>query len=120
MGPDKKTVKFLEKHCINGRNVAIFITHAAPENSPGLVPMLDKFEQTARGANIIDVFDCQGKLAKTVKRIMSVMPNAQLRSWAKQDNSKGQPDKARLDRARAFSINVMKKFQGMTEVVSIP
>jgi flavodoxin len=40
---------------------------------------------------------------------MSVLPDARLRSWAKQDNSKGQPDKERLDRARAFSRNVMKR-----------
>lgn len=108
MGPDKKTKRLLEKHCVNGRNVVLFITHAAPEDSPDLPPMLDKFRQAASGANIIDMFDCQGELAKTIKRIMSMMPNAQLRMWAKQDNSQGQPDKTRLDRARAFSRNVMK------------
>ena len=109
MGPDKKTERLLEKHCINGRNVILFITHAAPEDSPDLPPMLDKFRQAARGANILGMFDCQGELDKMTKRIMSIMPDAKLRQWAKQDNSKGQPDKARLDRARAFSMNVMKK-----------
>ncbi len=110
MGPDKKTVKLLEKHCINGRNVALFITHASPEDGQDLPPWLDKFRQAARGANIVDMFDCQGELAKAVKLFMSIYPNAKFRIWAKQDNSKGQPDKARLDRARDFSKNVMERF----------
>jgi menaquinone-dependent protoporphyrinogen IX oxidase len=67
MGPDKKEVKLLEKHCINGRNVVLFITHAAPENNPDLPLMLDKFRQVACGANIVDMFDCQGELAKPSK-----------------------------------------------------
>ena len=109
MGPDKKTAKLLEQHCMKGRNIVLFITHAAPEDSPDLPPMLAKFWEAASGANIIDMFDCQGELAKTVKLIMSILPDAQLRLWAKTDNSKGQPDKARLDRARAFSRNVMQR-----------
>lgn len=109
MGPDKKTVELLEKHCINGRNVALFITHMAPEDAQELPTWLDKFRQAGSGASIVDVFDCQGQVAKPVKLFMLVAPDAKLRSWARQDNSKGQPDKARLDRARAFSRNVMKR-----------
>jgi len=40
---------------------------------------------------------------------MSVWPNAKFRMWAKKDNSHGQPDKTRIDRARAFSRDVMKR-----------
>ena len=109
MGPDKKIRKLIERHCINGRSVVLFITHAAPEDSPDLPPMLEKFKQAAQGANIIDVFDCQGELDKMTKRIMSIFPDARLRRWAREDNSQGQPDQARLDRARAFSRNVMDR-----------
>ena len=112
MGPDKKTEKLIQKHCINGRNVVLFITHAAPEDHPDLLPMLDKFRQAARGANIVDMFDCQGQLAKGVKMIMSIMPDAKLRRWAREDNSQGQPDEARLARARAFGREVMQKLHG--------
>jgi len=108
MGPDKKTVELLEKHCVNGRNVALFITHMAPEDAQELPTWLDKFRRAASGASIVDVFDCQGQVAKPIKLFMSIAPDSKLRSWAKQDNSKGQPDKARLDRARAFSRDVMK------------
>jgi len=108
-GPDKKTARILEKHCINGRNVVLFITHAAPEDSPDLPPALDKFRRAAGHANIVDIFDCQGQLDKTTKRIMSVLPDARLRQCAKMDNSQGQPDRTRLDRARAFTRCVMEK-----------
>ena len=109
MGPDKKTVKLLEKHCVNGRKVALFITHASPEDGEELRLWLDKFRQAARGADIVDMFDCQGELARSVKRIMSIWPDAKFRMWAKQDNSQGQPDKTRLDRARAFSRKVIER-----------
>jgi len=108
-GPDKKAARLLEKHCVDGRRVVLFITHAAPEDSDELPPMLDKFRQAARGANIVDMFDCQGQLDKSTKRIMSVLPSGKLRRWAKEDNSTGQPDKTRLDRARAFSRSVMQR-----------
>lgn len=108
MGPDKKEQELLKKHCVNGRNVALFITHMAPEDAPDLASWLDRFRQAASGANIVGVFDCQGQAAKSVKLFMSIAPDAKLRSWARQDNSKGQPDGARLDRARAFSRDVVK------------
>lgn len=110
MGPDKKTRKFLNKHCIEGRDVVLFITHAAPEDAPDLQPMLERFRKEASGANIIDMFDCQGELSKTVKRVMSIMPNADFRKWAKADNSFGQPDETRIERARVFARDVMEKY----------
>jgi flavorubredoxin len=118
MGPDKKTRKLLNKHCIEGRDVVLFITHAAPEDAPDLQPMLDKFRAEASGANILDMFDCQGELSKAVKRIMSIMPNADFRKWAKEDNSQGQPDEIRLERARTFAKNVMEKFQEVKVAVA--
>jgi menaquinone-dependent protoporphyrinogen IX oxidase len=119
MGPDKKEAKLLEKHCINGRNIVLFITHAAPEDSPDLPPMLDKFRQAAHRANIIDMFDCQGELDKTTRRIMSILPDARLRQWAKLDNSKGQPDRARLDHARAFCRNVMQRLHDIEQTSAV-
>jgi len=118
MGPDKKTKKLLNKHCVNGRDVVLFITHAAPEDAPDLAPMLDKFRQEAAKAHIVDIFDCQGELSKTVKRIMSIMPNADLRRWAKEDNSFGQPDETRLERARVFAREVIEKYQSVKVAVA--
>ena len=108
-GPDKKTTKLLKKHCINGKKIALFITHCAPEEAEELSSWLGKFRQDANRADIVDMFNCQGELSKTVKRFMSIYPNAQIRSWARKDNSKGQPDEIRLEKARTFAKNVMEK-----------
>lgn len=108
MGPDGKEKKLMEKYCTDGTNVVLFITHAAREDAPDLPPMLDKFKKAAGGANIVAFFDCQGELDKTTKRIMSVLPVANLRKWAKEDNSQGQPDAFRIEKARVFARDTMK------------
>ncbi len=108
MGPDKHAAQLLARHCVEGRPVALFITHASPEENPELQPMLARFRTAAQGADIVAMFDCQGELAQGVKRIMRIMPDPKLRRWAKEDNSQGQPDAARLARARAFAAEVMR------------
>ncbi len=107
---DKKTANLLEKHCVQGRNVVLFVTHGSREgNIPELQQWLTKFRQAASKANIVDMFDCQGQLSKVLKFAMSIHPNPKYRMWAKMDNSQGQPDKARLDSARSFSRQVMQR-----------
>lgn len=116
MGPDGKEKKMLGKYCTTGSNIVLFITHAAPENAPDLPPMLEKFRTAAGAANIVGMFDCQGALDKTTKRIMSVLPVANLRKWAKEDSSFGQPDASRIEKARVFARETMKavKVKGKT------
>jgi flavodoxin len=111
-GPDPKAVTILRKHCQSGRDVALFVTHAAPEDEGQLPGWLEGFRNAAAGANIVGMFNCQGQLAKGIKFIMSILPNRELRAMAKRDNSQGQPNAARLDRARAFARDVLAKKQG--------
>ncbi len=108
-GPDKKTADFIEKHCVDCRKVVLFVTHASPQDAEELPSMLGKFREAAGGANVIDMFDCQGQLAKALKMFMLIMPNAKYRRWARMDNSQGQPDEEQLARARAFTKDVMRK-----------
>lgn len=117
-GPDKKTAALLAKHCTGGRKVALFITHASPEGGEELQGWLDKFRQAACGANVVGLFDCQGQLALPIKLAMRVMPNAKYRLWAKMDNSHGQPDETRLERAREFARGVMAGLRE-TEAVAV-
>lgn len=108
-GPDKKTRATLEKLCKSGKKVALFVTHAAPEDEPEVVEYMAKFKKAAAGADIVGTFDCQGQLASGVKFIMKISPNKKLRSDAKRDNSKGQPDATRLEKARAFARDTMSR-----------
>ncbi len=106
-GPDKKTKALLERFCKDGSKVALFVTHGAPENEPDVPEWMVRFKQAAAGAELVGCFDCQGELAKGVKFIMKISPNKEMRSQAKRDNSKGQPDATRLERARSFARETM-------------
>ena len=108
-GPDPKTVRLLQQHCQPGRDVALFITHAAPEDEAQLPEWLAGFRTAAARANIVGIFDCQGQLSKGTKPIMSILPMRGLRQMAKRDNSQGQPDATRLARARAFARETVAK-----------
>ena len=108
-GPDKKAKAVLQKLCKDGRKVALFVTHAAPEDEPEVAEYMTKFSQAAAGAEVVGTFECQGQLASGVKLIMKISPNKKLRADAKRDNSKGQPDESRLERARAFARDTMSR-----------
>jgi len=110
-GPDKKTRQLLAKHCTEGRNVALFVTHASPEDAPEVPGSMGRFKEAAAGANVVGCFDCRGELAKGVKVIMRISPNKQLRTWAKIDDSMGQPDASRLEKARAFAKETVARFK---------
>lgn len=108
-GPDKKTKALLQNLCRGGSKVALFVTHAAPEDEPEVADIMAKFKQAAAGADLVGAFDCQGQLAKGVKFIMKISPNKKLRSDAKRDNSQGQPDQTRVERAREFARETMNR-----------
>jgi len=110
-GPDKKAKEFLEKRCLPGRNVVLFVTHGSPETNPDVAEWLDKYKQAAGRANIVGVFDCQGQLAGMAKFFMRLSRDKKLRDAAKKDNSKGQPDASRIERAREFGRETMAKFE---------
>lgn len=108
-GPDKKAVMRMRQHCVPGRKVALFITHAAPESEPELQGWLSKFRECASGAEIVGFFDCQGQMSKPVKMVLRLSRDKRLREWAKIDSSQGQPDASRIDKARAFAREVLAK-----------
>jgi flavodoxin len=106
---EPKVAAQLSGLCIPGKKVAIFATHAGQEeNNAHAQQWLAQLEQAASAATIVGTFNCQGQLAATIKFIMSIHPNAEYRRWAKMDSSHGQPDESRLEKARAFSRQVMK------------
>lgn len=119
-GPNPKAKSYLENNS-KGKHIALFITHAAPEDAPEIPACIQKFRDAASGADIVDIFHCQGQLSRIIKTVMSVMPNPQIREWARMDTSKGQPDASRLEKASAFAIAVMEKIsagQGPVQVAT--
>ena len=111
-GPDKKAVLRMTQHCVPGRKVALFITHAAPETEPELQEWLQKFKDLAGKADLIGFFDCQGQMSKPVKMVLRLSRDKKMRDWAKADNSKGQPDEVRIKKAKGFAMEMFQKASG--------
>jgi flavodoxin len=100
---------FLEKHCRNIK-IALFVTHGAPEDSGELQPWLAKCREAATGAKVIDMFNCQGELAQYVIDELLKSDNPRYRAYGRAGAStKGQPDAERVERARIFAREIMKR-----------
>ena len=105
-GPDKQVKTFLKTH-VKNRTIALFITHMAPEDAPPLQGWIQKFRDAAVGANIVGIFNCQGQASRLIKFLM-LIPLVFMRQA---DTSQGQPDAARLERARTFANEIMNKLK---------
>jgi flavodoxin len=107
-GPNPKAESYLENNT-KEKQIALFITHAAPEDAPEMPECIQKFREAADEADVVDVFHCQGQLSSVVKTVMRFAPDPKLREWARKDNSKGQPDAVRLEKAAVFAAQVLEK-----------
>ena len=108
-GPAAEGKSFLEQHS-KGKNIALFITHASPEEQSELQEWLGKCKAAAVGANILGLFNCRGELSQAIADFMLNSGDPKLAEWAKErPQTLGQPDAARLNRARNFARVIMKK-----------
>ena len=108
-GPDKKAEQAIRKHCIAGRKVALFVTHAAPEEAPEVPEWMRKFRDAASAADLVGFFDCQGQMASGVKTMLRIFGSRKLKEGVRNDTSQGKPDEMRLQRAMEFGKGVAEK-----------
>lgn len=102
---------FIKKHC-RGKRVALFVTHGAPEGVSELPPWLKNCREAAAGADLIDMFNCQGELAQDVIDALLKHEDPVVQSWGRPGPSnKGQPDATRVKRARVFAREIMEKIK---------
>jgi len=110
-GPANEAKAFLEKR-VAGKDIALFITHSAPEGEPKVQQWLAACKMAASSANIVGVFDCQGELAQNVADMMIGSKDPQLIEWAgHRPETLGQPDRGRLKKARKFAKEIMGKYK---------
>ena len=101
---------FLEERT-KGKNIALFVTHAAPEDNPEIKKGLDLCKAAAGGAEILGVFDCRGELSQAVADFMLNSGDPSMVEDAKKRSTTiGQPDATRLKKARNFAREIMKKY----------
>ncbi len=108
-GPSPEAANFLENKAA-GKNIAIFITHSAPEEMKELQEWINKCVAPAAKANVKGVFNCQGELGKDIADFMLKSGNLALETWAKnRESTLGQPDARRLERARIWAKDLLAK-----------
>lgn len=106
-GAPEEAKHFLEKHG-RGKKIALFVTHGAPEGYEDLLPWLDKCREAAAGADVIDMFNCQGELARYVADALLASDNPRHREYGEgADETRGQPDAGRIERARLFAREIL-------------
>ena len=110
-GAPEEAKSFLEKFCM-GKKIALFVTHGAPEHSGELQPWLEKCKEAAVGANVLDMFNCQGELAQYVIDELLKSDDPRIRSYGEGGPStRGQPDATRVERARVFAREIMERIK---------
>ena len=110
--PAAQAKAFLEQHS-KGKNVAVFVTHATPEEYPEVKECLSACGAAAVGANLLGVFGCQGELSEAIADFMIKSGDpGMVEAGKKRSLTVGQPDAARLKRARNFAREIMKKYRG--------
>ncbi|MEW6555437.1 MAG: flavodoxin family protein [Actinomycetota bacterium] len=108
-GPSKDGKEFLEQKAA-GRKVALFITHAAPEDQEGIGEWLDKCKEAAASAELVGFFDCMGELSEAIADFLMKNDDPMMRSFGeRRPETIGQPDEARLQRARDFAKEIVSK-----------
>jgi flavodoxin len=101
--------EFLEKNGA-GKKVALFVTHAAPEDAEDVPGLLDACRKAAANAELVGFFDCQGALDDNVRDFLLKSDSPKHQEFGKMAYlTKGQPDEGRLEKAKAFAREVMEK-----------
>ncbi len=110
MGPSRESKEWLANH-VNGKRIALVITHGAPEEAPPLQDWLQKCQSAAKGAEIVGLFHCRGDMSEQLISGMLQSGNPQLVEWAKRSQQlpRGFPDSKALKRARAFVREIMRQ-----------
>lgn len=111
LGPAEPVINFLKSH-VKDRPIALFITHASPEDAPPLQGWLQKFKDAAVEANIVGMFNCQGEMSEELANYLLKHPDPQRQEWGKtRHTTLGQPDATRIEKARIFAREIMKRFE---------
>jgi len=111
-GIGKATKMWLDRHVI-GKRIGLFCTHGAPEFAPGVPIWTDalKAAATDAGAEIVNFFNCQGELSQRVLDMMAADDDPYVRKLASfgRDETIGQPDESKIEKAREFARVTLKK-----------
>jgi len=107
--PAKDAGDFLKEHG-DGKRIAVFTTHGAPEGAARVGPWLDKIRGLVPGvgAELAGLFDCQGEVSQAIVDFLLNNDDPELQTYGREvSEAKNLPDEARLERARDFAREIM-------------
>ncbi len=107
--PAKDAGDFLKAHG-DGKRIAVFTTHGAPEGATRVGPWLDKIRGLVPGvgAELVGLFDCQGEVSQAIVDFLLNNDDPELKRYGREVlEAKGLPDEARLQRAHDFAREIM-------------
>ena len=107
-GPGDNVREWLTR-IVAGKNVAIFVTHAAPRSNRDLHKWLDACSKAANTANLLSQFNCQGELSEAFVNMASMIPDPMVKAFARErPNTMGHPTTDELDEAKTWCENVLR------------
>ncbi|MFX1318422.1 MAG: flavodoxin family protein [Promethearchaeota archaeon] len=110
MGPGPAAKEWLAKN-VEGRRIAIVITHGSPEDTVPLQGWLQQCRDAAKGAEIVGFFHCRGDMSEALIEGMIQSGNPQFVEWGQRakEAPRGFPDANALKRAREFANDVINQ-----------
>ncbi|MFX1540553.1 MAG: flavodoxin family protein [Promethearchaeota archaeon] len=110
MGPGHQTKEWLAEH-VDGKRIALVITHGSPDDTQPLQEWLQKCRDAAVGAEIVGLFHCRGDMSEQLIEGMLQSGNPQFVEWAKQakEAPRGFPDASALNKARTFAQDTINQ-----------
>ncbi len=112
-GMPGKAKRFVARR-LRGRKVALFMTHGMPGDMPEFDPVLPNCRQAAEGAELMGIYDCQGRMVDWLPKVLRLHPRRSVRRWAREgeeQHGKGHPDASDLDGAGHFAAEMLAKAQ---------
>ncbi|AEH60096.1 flavodoxin/nitric oxide synthase [Methanosalsum zhilinae DSM 4017] len=99
-----------------GKDIALFMTHGAPEDAGPVSDWISTIRNLAKGANIVGTFNCQGEVSQKIMDMLKSSSDPQMQAFADMCASgKGQPDEAKLQKARVFAKDIISQKKAWTE-----
>lgn len=108
-GPPKQAKSFIEKKA-DGKTLAMFVTHGAPETMEEVQQWLATCMKAADQSDILGIFNCQGELADEILDLLKGSNQPKLRSFAKFAHlTKDLPNEESLIKAREFARKIVQQ-----------
>jgi flavodoxin len=114
-GPPPVAKKFIAAHA-NGKNIALFVTHATPSNSSDpaqqamLAKELEKCKAICSHANFLGIYHCQGELSEKISNELLESGIPMLMEFASmRPSTLGHPNTEEMKLAAEFAVKIQKE-----------